>query len=158
MIKDTIEVNGIQVEIIEFKKEDTKEKVGTRPIIYNILTHIDQEDISIYWINRINKDFENNDDEFKSTINGIVENIGKDKIILADHGSVSLSSRYDVDKTFIKHILYEQDILTACGFYQIYFTASIPRHVNSLSIYDNSTSHAFLDMLINAGIIETILM
>lgn len=159
MIKDTIEVNGNQVEVIEYSKEDVKEKVGIRPIIYDILTHIDKEDISIYWINRISKDFENNDSEFESTINGIIENIGKDKIILTNHGSLSIYVSTDNHpRSFVKHAIYEQEILEACGFYPIFFNTNVSRHVDSISIYENSESEDFLDMLIKADIVESVLL
>lgn len=159
MIKDTIEINGIQVEIIEFNKDDTKSKVGIRPIVYEILTHVDKDDISIYWINRISKDFKNNGDEFETTIHGVLEHIGKDKIILTSHGSLSIYANADtLTKSFVKHVLYEQAILNACGFYQIYFNTNIPRHVDSLSIYENQAGEEFLDMLVKADIIESLLM
>lgn len=157
MTKNTIEINEIPVEIIEYKKEDGLEKLGMRRLIYGILTHIDKDDISIYWINRISKDFENNDDEFKVTINGILDHIGRDKLILCSQGATSMNSGRSI-KPLTYHVAYERSILESCGFYEIYFKTDIPGYVNPSSIYGNPAADELLDMLIEADVVENILM
>lgn len=155
MIKDMININGIQVEVIIYNTDSIIEdgKVGIRPLIYELFSRGIIDGMTIKWINNVNGSCDN----LKHVLNSLVDNFADTDIIMTSPGTLTGLNTKKI-LSIKTHQEDESDILKECNFFDIYFTSLISSYMKPTCVYNNKGAMTLVDRLNDAGLIDTRMM